>query len=142
MKLHTHAGNSRRLRLVSPMLGMVALALSVFKLVAFADPPPAPEEDTDTDPPSIGSGQFSAQSVISAPFGTSFQVNVSTNGQNIVGDAAKIRKGYIDKLDKTLSYYKRECLKEDIDYVLIDTNQPLDGALYTYLKRRQGKIRN
>ena len=63
-------------------------------------------------------------------------------GERIVGDATKIRKGYIDKLDKTLSYYKRECLKEDIDYVLIDTDQPLDGALYAYLKRRQGKVRS
>jgi uncharacterized protein (DUF58 family) len=63
-------------------------------------------------------------------------------GERVVGDAAKIRKAYSDRLEQSLGYYKRQCLKEDVDYVLIDTSQPLDGALYAYLKRRQGKIRN
>src|SRR5689334_17334182 len=49
-------------------------------------PPPA-QEDEATDPPLPGSGLFSPQTIISAPFGTSFQVNVS-GGQNTVGDAA------------------------------------------------------
>ena len=62
-------------------------------------------------------------------------------GKKIVGDAERIRRAYMENLEKTLDYYKRECLKEDIDYVLIDTTQPMDGALYSYMKRRQGKVR-
>ena len=50
-------------------------------------------------------------------------------GERVVGDAGKIRKAYTDKLEQSLAYYKRQCLKEDVDYVLIDTSQPLDGAL-------------
>jgi len=77
-----------RPRLVFHVLGLVT-ALGVFESAVFADAPPPPEEDDMAiDPPSPGSGQFSPQTVISAPFGTSFQVNVGTNGQNIAGDAA------------------------------------------------------
>src|SRR5258705_2812960 len=49
--------------------------------------PPITQEDEATDPPLPGSGIFSPATVISAPFGTSFQVNVS-GGQNMAGDAA------------------------------------------------------
>jgi len=70
------------------MLGVVLLALGAFESGLFADPPPPPEEDTPPDPPLAGSGQRSPKTVISAPFGTSFQVNVGPTGQNIVGDAA------------------------------------------------------
>jgi hypothetical protein len=79
--------NSAHFRLILPVLVLVALC--AFQSGVFANPPPPPEEDdASSDPPLPGSGQFSAQSIISAPFGTSFQVNVSASGQNIVGDAA------------------------------------------------------
>jgi hypothetical protein len=48
---------------------------------------PVAQEDEASDPPVAGSGLLSPATIISAPFGTSFQVNVS-GGQNIVGDAA------------------------------------------------------
>jgi hypothetical protein len=49
--------------------------------------PPVAQEDEATDPQLPGSGKLSPATIISAPFGTSFQVNVS-GGQNIAGDAA------------------------------------------------------
>lgn len=49
--------------------------------------PPVAQEDEASDRPVAGSGLLSSATIISAPFGTSFQVNVS-GGQNIVGDAA------------------------------------------------------
>jgi hypothetical protein len=49
--------------------------------------PPEAQEDEASDPSVPGSGLLSPATIISAPFGTSFQVNVS-NGQNILGDAA------------------------------------------------------
>jgi hypothetical protein len=45
------------------------------------------QEDEATGPPLPGSGQLSPATIISSPFGTSFQVNVS-GGQNMAGDAA------------------------------------------------------
>src|SRR5437667_10639085 len=80
--------NLRRFRLILSVLGVAILALSAFESAVFAEPSPPSEDDTPTDPPQAGSGQYSSQSIISAPFGTSFQVNVGTNGQNIAGDAA------------------------------------------------------
>jgi hypothetical protein len=70
------------------MLWLVFLALNAFKLSVLADLPPPPEDDTAPDPPLPGLGLYSGSTIISAPFGTSFQVNVNGSGQNIVGDAA------------------------------------------------------
>jgi hypothetical protein len=87
MTLHVHT--SARFRLILPVFGLVLLALSPSQSRVCASPPPPPEDDDSvTDPPLAGSGQYSPQTTISAPFGTSFQVNVSASGQNIVGDAA------------------------------------------------------
>src|SRR5215468_1259704 len=86
MQLHTH--NSACFRLFLPVVGGVLVAVSTFQPAVFASPPPPPEEDNGSDPPLPGSGQYSPKTIISAPFGTSFQVNVGPNGQNIVGDAA------------------------------------------------------
>src|SRR5437879_5352211 len=89
MNLHTLTRNAPRFRLFFQVLGVVALAFSPIESSVFADPPPPPEADGETlDPPMVGSGQISPKLIISAPFGTSFQVNVDPTGQNIVGDAA------------------------------------------------------
>src|SRR5882724_6168185 len=65
------------------------LVLLTLAPCALADPPPPPEaDDANPDPRLAGTGQHSPRITISAPFGTSFQVNVDGSGQNIVGDAA------------------------------------------------------
>src|SRR2546425_1840671 len=70
-------------------LSIPILVLLTLAPCALADPPPPAEaDDSDPDLPLAGSGQNSPKTVISAPFGTSFQVNVNGSGQNIVGDAA------------------------------------------------------
>jgi hypothetical protein len=86
--LHAFIRNSPRFRLVLPLLGTILLMLNAFESGLFADPPPPEEADNCSDAPLAGSGQHSPQTIISAPFGTSFQVNVDAAGQNIVGDAA------------------------------------------------------
>jgi hypothetical protein len=86
MKLH--ADNSARFGLIFPVFGAVLVALGTFRSEIFANPPPPAEEDNGSDPQLPGSGQYSPLTIISAPFGTSFQVNVGPTGQNIVGDAA------------------------------------------------------
>src|SRR5262249_15221559 len=87
MKSHNFVRNSPSSRVIFAVL-VVLVALSATESRLVADPPPAPEEDSPPDPPLAGSGQHSPKTVISAPFGTSFQVNVGPTGQNIVGDAA------------------------------------------------------
>ncbi len=96
---HFFPGNSIRWRIVFVLLGMLVLAFNTFELHLLAEPPPPPEEDSPPDPPLPGFGLYSGSTIISAPFGTSFQVNVNGSGQNIAGDAANEPSICIDPLN-------------------------------------------
>ncbi|HYK90429.1 MAG TPA: DUF58 domain-containing protein [Acidobacteriota bacterium] len=48
-----------------------------------------------------------------------------------------VRQEYRRILKDQIAYYEKECQKDRIDFALIDTSQPLDYALFTYLLRRQ-----
>jgi uncharacterized protein (DUF58 family) len=60
-------------------------------------------------------------------------------GETVVADTARIRKGYIQRLDEQRGYFKREFERTGAEYVEIDTSQPLDKALSIYLRRRKGR---
>jgi len=77
----------RVLRLPIQTLSYAVLLIVVAFPVARAEVPPPAQETEASGPPLPTSGIFSPQTIISAPFGTSFQVNVSA-GRNIAGDAA------------------------------------------------------
>ncbi len=47
-----------------------------------------------------------------------------------------VRDEYRKVLKDQIAYYERECRKDRMDYALLDTSQPLDHALFTYLLRR------
>jgi uncharacterized protein (DUF58 family) len=55
-----------------------------------------------------------------------------------VVDPVAIRKGYLAELRAFLDQIRRGCRNNRIDHVLLDTSQPLDVALSTYLARRSG----
>jgi hypothetical protein len=97
MKLRTQ--NLTSLRVLFLLAGVLIVAPDWLESEVLANPPPPPEEDTAPDAPLPGSGHYSANSIISAPFGTSFQVNVSASGQNIVGDAANEPSMCVDPND-------------------------------------------
>jgi uncharacterized protein (DUF58 family) len=48
-----------------------------------------------------------------------------------------MRQDYRRLVKEQIAYYERECRKDRIDYALLDTSQPLDQALFTYLIRRE-----
>ncbi len=48
-----------------------------------------------------------------------------------------VRAGYRQVLNKQIAEYEKECLKDRMDFLLIDTSQPLDSALFSYLVRRE-----
>jgi uncharacterized protein (DUF58 family) len=48
-----------------------------------------------------------------------------------------VRQEYRKLLKEQIEYYERECQKDRMDYALLDTSQPLDQALLTYLLRRE-----
>jgi uncharacterized protein (DUF58 family) len=48
-----------------------------------------------------------------------------------------VRQEYRRIVREQVAFYEKECQKDRIDYALIDSSQPLDHALFTYLLRRQ-----
>ncbi len=48
-----------------------------------------------------------------------------------------VRQEYRKILREQIAYFERECQRDRMDYALIDTSQPLDHALFTYLLRRE-----
>lgn len=57
----------------------------------------------------------------------------------VVVDPGALRKAYLEELNKFLLTLKKGCLGAKIDYVPLDTHQPLDIALATYLATRGRK---
>lgn len=47
-----------------------------------------------------------------------------------------LRQEYLKLMRSQISAFEMECQKDRMDYALIDTSQPLDQALFTYLARR------
>jgi uncharacterized protein (DUF58 family) len=58
------------------------------------------------------------------------------SSEEIVAVPVLVRERYLQDLEATLTFYKKELRITGIDYCLIDTSQPLDMALMTYLSTR------
>ncbi|MBS82960.1 MAG: DUF58 domain-containing protein [Gammaproteobacteria bacterium] len=58
------------------------------------------------------------------------------NNDELTIDSRQIKKDYVKAFDQFCSYYKNKCLKNNIDYVQIDTTDPLDISLMQYLIKR------
>ncbi len=48
-----------------------------------------------------------------------------------------VRQEYRKILKEQIAFFERECQRDRMDYALIDTSEPLDRALFTYLLRRE-----
>ena len=49
---------------------------------------------------------------------------------------AIVREGYLKEINALMEFYRRELRLAGIDYTLLDTSQPLDFALMSYLTTR------
>jgi uncharacterized protein (DUF58 family) len=56
-------------------------------------------------------------------------------------NAREIRESYLEEVGKFLAETKALCAESDVDYQLVRTDEPLDGALLQFLARRQGRRR-
>lgn len=57
-------------------------------------------------------------------------------GEEMTTQPHQIRKAYGDAFKQFLSKLKKECLNYGIEYNLINTNEPFDTALLSFIKRR------
>jgi uncharacterized protein (DUF58 family) len=48
-----------------------------------------------------------------------------------------VREEYRKIMRDQIAFFERECQRDRMDYALIDTSQPLDRALFTYLLKRE-----
>ncbi|MBG10758.1 MAG: hypothetical protein CMD92_06280 [Gammaproteobacteria bacterium] len=49
---------------------------------------------------------------------------------------AAIRQTYLDNLNEFLSYCRKKCQSNGVDYCLLNTAEPLDEALSSYMSKR------
>ncbi|MDP3149753.1 MAG: DUF58 domain-containing protein [Ignavibacteria bacterium] len=57
-------------------------------------------------------------------------------GEEITTQPYQIQKSYRDAMETFLNKIKSECLRNGVEYNLIDTSTPFDKALFTYLQKR------
>ena len=62
-------------------------------------------------------------------------IDVETAETYITSPAA-IREAYLENINKFLAFCKKQCQSSGVDYCLVNTSQPLDGALTSYISRR------
>lgn len=56
--------------------------------------------------------------------------------ETFITTPAAIRKDYLENLNEFLSYCKKQCQSSGVDYCLLNTSEPLDEALSSYMSKR------
>ena len=60
----------------------------------------------------------------------------SESSETFITTPPAVRDSYLENLNKYLEYCKKKCQSSGVDYCLLNTSQPLDAALYSYISRR------
>ena len=58
-------------------------------------------------------------------------------GEIILADADRVRRAYVEGMEKSRAYFRRELERAGADYAELDASEPLDKALAVYLRRRK-----
>ena len=58
------------------------------------------------------------------------------NNESYITSPAAIRKAYLKNINEFLAYCKKQCQISGIDYCLMNTREPLDRALSSYITKR------
>jgi len=58
------------------------------------------------------------------------------SSETFITSPASIRTAYLENFNNYLNYCKKKCQSSGVDYCLLNTSQPLDTALYSYISRR------
>jgi uncharacterized protein (DUF58 family) len=62
-------------------------------------------------------------------------VDMESN-ETFITTPAAIRKAYLENLNEFLSFCKKQCQSSGVDYCLLNTSEPLDAALSSYMSKR------
>ena len=58
------------------------------------------------------------------------------DAESYITSPAAIRDAYLENLNQFLGFCKKQCQSSGVDYCLVNTSQPLDAALTSYISRR------
>jgi hypothetical protein len=58
------------------------------------------------------------------------------DNESYITSPAAIRTAYMENLNEFLSYCRKQCQTSGIDYCLLNTADPLDEALSSYMAKR------
>jgi hypothetical protein len=61
----------------------------------------------------------------------------SETKEEIFSQPFDVKKEYSEIMNNFIQKYKSECMKNNIDYVLLTTDTPFDVALLKYLNKRK-----
>jgi len=70
------------------------------------------------------------------PFNEASEFIDMENNESYITSPAAIRKAYLNNLNEVLSYCKKKCQSSGVDYCLLNTAEPLDEALTSYMSKR------
>ncbi len=70
-------------------------------------------------------------------FSRSFRMEDMETKRQVIMVPEAVREEYLQLMNQHIETFKRECGVLGVDYLLLDTSQPLDHALYSYLYTRQ-----
>jgi uncharacterized protein (DUF58 family) len=70
------------------------------------------------------------------PFNEASEFIDMENNESFITTPATIRKSYLDNLNEFLSFCKKQCQTSGVDYCLLNTANPLDEALSSYMSKR------
>jgi len=58
------------------------------------------------------------------------------NSESYITSPAAIKEAYLNNINEFLEYCRKQCQSSGVDYCLINTNNPLDEALSSYMSKR------
>lgn len=70
------------------------------------------------------------------PFNGASEFIDMENSESYITSPAAIRKAYLKNINEFLAYCKKQCQTSGIDYCLMNTREPLDQALSSYITKR------
>ena len=70
------------------------------------------------------------------PFERIAEFEDAENHETLAVVPQSIRKAYLQEMEKFCGFYRQKCRASGIDYCLLNTAEPLDFALSTYLSKR------
>lgn len=70
------------------------------------------------------------------PFNESSEFIDMENNESYITSPAAIRKAYLKNIGEFLAYCKKQCQSSGVDYCLMNTREPLDQALSSYIAKR------